>query len=203
MQDKAQLIMASTAKDLAKRLSTAVAAVCALSEAELQEERSSEEEGEETSVLRLALLRVLAMLRTSAAPAKEAATLKSTQKLLAVRLHMHNDPSTHAEVAGGCMQQSCAKVGVAGCIRQKMCTGLGRRPVQCSTILFLLAGGSQGASCAPVMPEAGHGQHAAAAHVVSEESGAERLTLKRSSHSAVQGSRLFWQPAGCHWSCRG
>ena len=109
MQDKAQLIMASTAKDLAKRLSTAVAAVCALSEAELQEERSSEEEGEETSVLRLALLRVLAMLRTSAAPAEEAATLKSTQKLLAVRLHMHNDPSTHAEVAGGCMQQKLCK----------------------------------------------------------------------------------------------
>lgn len=84
MQDKAQLILASTAKDLAKRLAAAVNGVMALSEAELLEERGSQEEGEEASVLRLALLRVLAMLRASAAPAEEAATLKSTQKLLAV-----------------------------------------------------------------------------------------------------------------------
>ena len=62
-----------------------MASVTALSEPELQEERDSPEEGEEASVLRLALLRVLAMLRASAAPAEEAATLKSTQKLLAVR----------------------------------------------------------------------------------------------------------------------
>ena len=77
--------MASTAKDLAKRLSSAVADVAALSEAELQEERSSKEEGEEVSVLRLALLRVLAMLHASAAPAEEPGTLKAIQKLLAVR----------------------------------------------------------------------------------------------------------------------
>lgn len=104
VQDKAQLIVASTAKDLAKRLATAVAAVGGLSEAELQEERSSEEEGEEASVLRLALLRVLATLRASAAPAEEAATLKSTQKLLAVSAHMHNDFATHGGASRRCMR---------------------------------------------------------------------------------------------------
>ena len=107
MQDKAQLIMASTAKDLAKRLSAAVAAVSALSEAELQEERSSEEEGEEASVLRLALLRVLAMLRASAAPAEEAATLNSAQKLLVVRTLMHCIHSVHIILKGVCCRWHC------------------------------------------------------------------------------------------------
>ena len=84
LQDKAGLIMAATGKDLAKRLGAAVSAVTALSEAELHEERQSEESGEEASVLALALRRVAALLRASGAPAQEPATLKPLQKLLAV-----------------------------------------------------------------------------------------------------------------------
>ena len=84
MQDKAGLIMAATGRDLAKRLAAAVSAVTALSEAELREERQSEESGEEASVLQLALRRVAALLHASGAPAQEPATLKPLQKLLAV-----------------------------------------------------------------------------------------------------------------------
>jgi hypothetical protein len=79
--------MAAAARDLAKRLAAAVGAVTALSEAELREERQSEESGEEASVLALALRRVAAMLRASGAPAQEPATLKPLQKLLAVSIH--------------------------------------------------------------------------------------------------------------------
>lgn len=79
--------MAATGKDLAKRLAAAVSAVTALSEAELREERQSEESGEEASVLALALRRVAALLRASGAPAQEPATLKPLQKLLAVSTH--------------------------------------------------------------------------------------------------------------------
>ena len=79
--------MAATGKDLAKRLAAAVSALTALSEAELREERQSEESGEEASVLALALRRVAALLRASGAPAQEPATLKPLQKLLAVSTH--------------------------------------------------------------------------------------------------------------------
>lgn len=104
--------MASTAKDLAKRLISAVADVAALSEAELQEERSSEEEGEEVSVLRLALLRVLAMLHASAAPAEEPGTLKSIQKLLAVRAL--SSCTSHVVIEMNKRQQNaCAVTGTA------------------------------------------------------------------------------------------
>ena len=79
--------MAATGKDLAKRLAAAVSAVTVLSEAELREERQSEESGEEASVLALALRRVAALLRVSGAPAQEPAMLKPLQKLLAVSTH--------------------------------------------------------------------------------------------------------------------
>ena len=79
--------MASTAKDLAGRLSAAVAAVAGLSDAELAEEHASEAEGEEAHVLRLALTRALSLLQACPAPSEEASLmLKALHKLLAVGL---------------------------------------------------------------------------------------------------------------------
>ena len=87
LQDKAQLIVASTAKDLAGRLGAAVAAVAGLSDAELAEEHASEAEGEEAHVLRLALARALSLLQACPAPSEEASLmLKALHKLLAVGL---------------------------------------------------------------------------------------------------------------------
>lgn len=76
--------MASTAKDLAKRLGAAAAAAVALSDAELAEERQADAEGEEAHVLRLTLSRALALLHACAAPAQEPATLEPLQTLLTV-----------------------------------------------------------------------------------------------------------------------
>ena len=85
LQDKAQLIVASSAKDLAGRLGAAVAAVAGLSDAELAEEHASEAEGEEAHVLRLALGRALSLLQACPAPSEQASSmLKALHKLLAV-----------------------------------------------------------------------------------------------------------------------
>jgi hypothetical protein len=105
LQDKAQLIVGSTVKELTQRLSAAIGALLALPDKELQEEAeragqagagsplpgspsgaSAQEEGEEALGLRVALQRMHRILLVSAAAADHTGVQGSLHKLLAVLL---------------------------------------------------------------------------------------------------------------------